>query len=63
LKKGSNAGERVLREHCSAELPPYMVPEAIEFLASLPLMSNGKVDRRGLRESVARSANQADADD
>jgi amino acid adenylation domain-containing protein len=63
LKKGSNAGERVLREHCSAELPPYMVPEAIEFLASLPLMSNGKVDRRGLHESVARSANQADADD
>jgi amino acid adenylation domain-containing protein len=58
LKKGSNAGERTLCDHCAAHLPPYMVPEAIEFLASLPLMSNGKVDRRGLRESAARSANQ-----
>ena len=33
--------------HC----PPYMVPEAIEFRASISLMSNGKVDRRSLRES------------
>ena len=58
LKKGSNAGERTLCDHCAAHLPPYMVPEAIEFLASLPLMSNGKVDRRGLSENAARSANQ-----
>jgi acyl-CoA synthetase (AMP-forming)/AMP-acid ligase II len=58
LKKGSAADERALCDHCAAHLPPYMVPEAIEFLASLPLMSNGKVDRRGLSESAARSANQ-----
>jgi amino acid adenylation domain-containing protein len=56
LKNGSDVGERALRSHCAAELPPYMVPEAIEFRASMPLMSNGKVDRRGLRESVARPA-------
>jgi acyl-CoA synthetase (AMP-forming)/AMP-acid ligase II len=29
-----------------------MVPEVIEFRASLPLMSNGKVDRRTLRGSA-----------
>jgi long-chain acyl-CoA synthetase len=51
LKDGSEADEQTLRSHCAAELPPYMVPEAIEFRASLPLMSNGKVDRRSLRES------------
>ncbi len=52
LKNGSVADEPTLRRHCAAELPPYMVPEAIEFRASLPLMSNGKVDRRSLRESA-----------
>jgi len=51
LKDGSNGGEQTLRNHCATELPPYMVPETIEFRASLPLMSNGKVDRRRLRES------------
>lgn len=54
LKNGFEAGEAALRNHCAAELPPFMVPEAIEFCASLPLMSNGKIDRRGLRESAAR---------
>ncbi|HEY9157362.1 amino acid adenylation domain-containing protein [Candidatus Binatus sp.] len=51
LKVGSDGGEQTLRNHCAAELPPYMVPETIEFRASIPLMSNGKVDRRSLRES------------
>ena len=58
LKKGSDAAESALRDHCGAELPPYMVPEAIEFRVSLPLMSSGKVDRRSLRESAARSSIQ-----
>ena len=56
LKNGSAADQQTLRRHCAAELPPYMVPEAIEFRASLPLMSNGKVDRRSLRESAAHSS-------
>jgi acyl-CoA synthetase (AMP-forming)/AMP-acid ligase II len=51
LKNCSLAGASTLRAHCAACLPPYMVPDAIEFRASLPLMSNGKIDRRGLRES------------
>ncbi len=59
LKNGSQAAEQTLRGHCAAELPLYMVPEAIEFRASLPLMSNGKVDRRSLRESAARSASES----
>jgi len=59
LKNGSDISETALRDHCAAELPPHMVPEAIEFRASLPLMSNGKVDRRGLREISARPAIQS----
>jgi amino acid adenylation domain-containing protein len=56
LKTGSDAGEDTLRDHCAEQLPPYMVPESIEFRTSIPLMSNGKVDRRALRESSARPA-------
>lgn len=59
LKNGSQAGEQTLRSHCAAQLAPYMVPEAIEFRASIPLMTNGKVDRRSLRESAARSAGES----
>ena len=59
LKNGSDTSATALRDHCAAELPPYMVPEAIEFRASLPLMSNGKVDRRGLREIAARPGIQS----
>jgi amino acid adenylation domain-containing protein len=59
LKNGSQAGEPTLRGHCAAQLPPYMVPETIEFRASLPLLSSGKVDRRSLRESAARSGRES----
>ncbi|OYE01728.1 non-ribosomal peptide synthetase [Nostoc sp. 'Peltigera membranacea cyanobiont' 232] len=37
-----------LRQFLKAKLPPYMVPNAIAILESLPLTSNGKVDRRAL---------------
>jgi amino acid adenylation domain-containing protein len=34
-----------LEEHCSKRLPRYMMPESIEFRASLPKTSTGKIDR------------------
>jgi amino acid adenylation domain-containing protein len=42
------AAADALKAHLSASLPPYMVPAAYVRLESLPLTSNGKVDRRAL---------------
>jgi acyl-coenzyme A synthetase/AMP-(fatty) acid ligase len=32
-------------------LPPYMIPQRVEFRSILPKNANGKVDRRTLAES------------
>jgi aryl carrier-like protein len=47
---GTEAGDREaeLRARLTARLPEYMVPSALVRLESFPLLSNGKVDRRGL---------------
>ena len=41
----------LVRRHCLAELPRYMVPERFHVITALPLTRTGKVDRRGLVES------------
>jgi acetyl-CoA synthetase len=51
---GSEALEEALRQHVKASLAPYQQPREIEFVASLPMTTTGKVKRRELRELEAR---------
>lgn len=41
----------LLRRHCLASLPRYMVPEKFHIVTKLPLTSTGKIDRRTLSNS------------
>jgi amino acid adenylation domain-containing protein len=53
----------MLREHCAAQLPAYMVPRHVHFLPSLPLSANGKIDRGALRPLVEAPVTTGGSDD
>jgi acyl-CoA synthetase (AMP-forming)/AMP-acid ligase II len=48
---GLDGSERLLA-HCRAQLPTYMVPLCVEWLANLPRNANGKFDRPALAARV-----------
>jgi amino acid adenylation domain-containing protein/FkbM family methyltransferase/non-ribosomal peptide synthase protein (TIGR01720 family) len=50
---------RALRQHLSDHLPDSMVPPIVQFLASLPLNSNGKVDRKRLPDPLVSGSKAA----
>src|SRR5438552_13887613 len=54
LTNSSSLDAIELKRHCAVKLPPYMVPEEIEFRGALPRTGTGKIDRQQLqRETVA----------
>ena len=46
-----------LKRHCAEKLPPYMIPEEIEFRDSLPRTGNGKIDRQRLQREMVGPGN------
>jgi len=55
-KPRSEAGENDLKAFLKESLPPYMVPEGIEFRAELPRTYSDKIDREALLRQVTGSA-------
>jgi acyl-CoA synthetase (AMP-forming)/AMP-acid ligase II len=56
LAGATPVGEADLRSHCRTQLATYKVPKRIEIVSELPLLPNGKVDRRALQVAAARAA-------
>ncbi|WP_368410956.1 long-chain fatty acid--CoA ligase [Halomarina pelagica] len=50
LREGADASADDLREHLAERFPKWWLPDAIEFLDSIPRTSTGKFDKRTLRE-------------
>lgn len=48
LAKGASPDDSLLRTYLNKHLPKYMIPSQLVFLESLPLTSNGKVDKQAL---------------
>jgi amino acid adenylation domain-containing protein len=46
----------VLRRHCAAALPRYMMPARFHLVPTLPRTPTGKIDRRSLVEAARRAA-------
>ncbi|HEY9671674.1 MAG TPA: amino acid adenylation domain-containing protein [Waterburya sp.] len=51
----------LLRSFLKAKLPEYMIPSAFIMLGTLPLLPNGKVDRRALKELSVDKTELAEA--
>ena len=46
--EGTDLDARSVRAHAAGLLPPYMVPEHVLFLQTLPLTASGKIDKKAL---------------
>ena len=47
-------------QSCKKILPDYMVPSSIHYIRSMPLNSNGKVDKNELRKQLIEQARKLD---
>jgi len=52
LRDGEGLSATELKRHLAGRVPRYMIPARIEFMATLPRTSNGKIDRQALQRQV-----------
>ncbi len=50
LRQGATATDRELKELCRKKLPPFMIPDLIQFYDALPKNATGKILKSQLRE-------------
>jgi len=55
-ENSSSLDEQEVQRHCARMLPRYMVPEEVEFRASLPRTTSDKIDRPRLRAESMKSS-------
>ena len=53
MKPGRKGSIIALKRHCTRLLPPYMVPDEVQFLNGLPTTSTDKVDYQGLKKMAS----------
>ncbi|MCB0420196.1 MAG: AMP-binding protein [Bdellovibrionales bacterium] len=51
-----NLEEKIVMDHCKMKLPHYMLPARVNFLETLPVNVNGKVDRKALMKLAEKTA-------
>ncbi len=56
MKPGLKGSIIALKRHCTRYLPPYMVPDEVQFLSGLPTTSTDKVDYQGLKQMATIAA-------
>ncbi len=56
VNDGNSLTPTELKRHCATRLPPYMVPEHIDFCDTLPRTGTGKVDRQRLQRETIKGA-------
>jgi len=61
LRPGASLDEGALRKHLRATLPDYMVPQHFIALRAIPLLPNGKIDRKALPAPFTEAAQKAPA--
>jgi non-ribosomal peptide synthetase-like protein len=60
---GAKPQAAALRAALAAQLPPYMVPAHFEFLAEMPRLTSGKIDRKDLKARPLAAAAESGASD
>lgn len=55
VARGANVDQPALRHHLRLSLPEYMVPQHFVVLQDIPLLPNGKINRKALPEPAAES--------